>query len=1325
MSRIHSRPASNIIRSAISAFLLASCATQVAPPVATIADPGAAHVGLPVQLDGSNSVSLRAGQELSYDWQFLALPPRSAAKLNDGKLARPSFTPDVAGTYALRMTVDDGILAASADLTVDVKDDCRPLISGVSQAPEAPNVGQTTGVNVTAASSCGTNATIVAWQWTLVSAPAGSKAQLLLATTQHASFTPDVRGDYDLLVVVTDSQGLSSDPADPKAHLRYSTRACGDNVPVIDSITPAPAAVDVGTRVQLTPAVHDDDTATACGLTRALSYSWQMVEVPAGSQARLNDVHVKQPSFTPDLHGTYRAALTVNDELGRVSQQAIASLTTTGCGDAIPGATAQGPAATVPSGTSVQLHTAVTNADNPDYNGVDPVGGPATTGAGCRLALTYSYRWQMVSAPLGSKAALNNVSLANPTFVADVPGTYKASVVAIASTGRASAPSLVTVTVAQCGSVPVTAAIVAPASAITSAAVQLSSTVTDTNSACFTTVPYAYSWTLLSAPAGSHASLSGTAAAGTSSAQQPSFTPDLAGDYVVGLTVTDQLGLRAQAAPATVTASNCNAALGAIISVNGNAGAGLTSITGSPTSLSAAVTDPNAGGSCTAPVVPYAYAWSIVNQPAGSIAQLNDASGAAPSFTADVAGTWTVQLQVTDAAGNQSPAVTQDIGVTSCTSPLVVNSIAVAVAGALPTGAPVPLTATVTDPNLKAVTAACPLVNANLVYDWQLAAQPSGSHATLNNAGASNPSFVPDVAGTYTVQLSVTDAAGNASAAKQQNVVVATCNQPLGVVISANGSAAAASNVVAGSAVSLSAAVADANDPATNTSCSAAVKPYSYSWRLLAQPTGSAAALNAPASATPSFTPDVAGGGQYQVVLDVTDAAGNRGTSQTVTLTAPTASSCNQALGVAGTLTPSSGLKTRTAVTLGATVTNNNVVGASGCYAAAGLTYSWAMLSRPPGSLASVTDPTAAAPAFTPDLAGVYAFFVRVTDKLGNTGTASFSSPAVTNCSTPAVTLSQTPASPELQQSVSVSALVNDPVGSCGAPTTAPFTYAWTLATPAGSTAVLSNPRGASTSFVPDVTPGAYSYQVTVTDALGAQVTSSTGSTTPADCHIGSVTLPANGTSLTTFTTQQLSATVNFPGASCTVKPPLSYQWFFDSLPTGSAAAFNNATVSNPSFALDKPNGTWLVHVVVTDQLSGASFTSGQASFATGGCGANAITAFIGEDQPTNGAAVNHATPPPSAQAADATNTVGAGINVQLDGLKGLAALPNSACGGSAYSFKWLLYQLPPGSNASIKPDTAALPTVNIDKTGTYLFQLIVSDGLVTSAPTYFKLVGN
>ena len=1345
MSRMRSRLASNTIRSAISAVALSlsvACASKVNPPTASISPLANSHVGVAVQLDGSQSVSLRSSNPLSYAWSFTALPPRSQAKLNDGHLAKPSFTPDVAGTYALMLTVDDGILASSATVTVTVNDDCRPTVTVKPASETPPQVGQTAGFSVTPLTSCG-GSTIVAYQWSIASAPAGSSAKILLATTARPSFAPDVRGDYDLVVQVTDSLGLTSDMNDPTSHFRITTQACGDNSPVVGSIAAVPGSVDVGSQVALSAKVTDQDSDPAptgiCGLTRSFTYAWALLEMPAGSAARLNNSAIKAPSFTPDLHGHYVVGLVVTDNLGRASQQLKQPFDTTACGDSIPTASASSSAtsvvatASVPTGTSVQLHTFVTDADNASYNGPDSAGGGATTpvGGACAMALTYSYSWMLVSAPIGSAARLNNGTLANPSFVADVQGTYVLSVVGIASTGHASVPSFIAVTAIPCGSVPISAAIAAMPAVGTGTSVQLSANVTDGNGACstptLTIAPVNYAWTIVSAPAGSKAQLSGTNASGLSLAASPSITPDLAGDYVFGLAVADQLGLKAIAPVVTLHANACNLAPVATISYGTQPIAGIDGgpQTGQSVSLSAAVTDGNTvtNGCAASTSTSFSYAWSMVNQPAGSAAQLNSTVDVSPSFTPDVIGTYRVQVIVTDGAGNRSAPAQADISnVSSCTQPLAISSISMP-SGLLGTGAPIALTATVAaDPNLNANNPGCALMNPLLSFSWSLVGLPNGSHAVLNNANASNPSFVPDIATstgqTYVVQLVVTDAAGNKSPALQQSISVGTC--------SANISGTLGFSAVTGVGQPITVSVTGINDP--NTVALGCPNPgaLTYNWQLVGQPTGSRAQLNNRAAAAPSFVPDAVTGTQpYIVALTVTDAVGNK--SAFPNLSIPVGATCNQALTfgspptIANARVSLASPGTPVSVIL-APATSNAVACSATAFA---YTYAWSMIARPAKSGASLIDPTASTVQFVADQPGSYVLIEKATDQLGNSGTTTISV-TVSGCGTnPTVNAVASTVKAEIGQAVLLTATVpaDTNAAACGAPTVSPFSYAWALTGPAVSNAVLNGARNAQAAFVPDMASATgWSYSVVVTDALGFQGASLVGNVQAVSCAMtptASVLSPAVAGPYNIGTPVQLNAGVLF-AAGCTTPPQVSYQWSFDTLPTGSTSFFNNPSVQSPTFMLDKASSvattaTWSGRVTVTDLVNGSTVT---APF-------NVASTTCGSTAPVAKSAANGSAPASGTSTAPSnggTYTVGGGFNLQLDGTA--TSTPNALC-TNGLNYQWSIYALPPGSNTSIRPANAAKPTMNLDVVGTYVVKLIVTDGLTVSAPTYMSITGN
>lgn len=77
-------------------------------PVAQIASVAALYdAGTVVALDGSLSED-RDGDKLTYSWTLASKPERSNASIGSAMTEKPTFTPDVAGKYTLRLVVNDG-----------------------------------------------------------------------------------------------------------------------------------------------------------------------------------------------------------------------------------------------------------------------------------------------------------------------------------------------------------------------------------------------------------------------------------------------------------------------------------------------------------------------------------------------------------------------------------------------------------------------------------------------------------------------------------------------------------------------------------------------------------------------------------------------------------------------------------------------------------------------------------------------------------------------------------------------------------------------------------------------------------------------------------------------------------------------------------------------------------------------------------------------------------------------------------------------------------------------------------------------------------------
>jgi hypothetical protein len=138
-----------------------------------------------------------------------------------------------------------------------------------------------------------------------------------------------------------------------------------------------------------------------------------------------------------------------------------------------------------------------------------------------------------------------------------------------------------------------------------------------------------------------------------------------------------------------------------------------------------------------------AYSWAILSRPAGSTAQLNDADTRSPNFTPDVEGDFVVQLVVSDGQSVSLPDVVMihDTKRNLAPNAIIVNS------GDGITGQSYQLSGlSSTDPNGDPLT-----------YRWSFIFKPTGSSASFDDATAAEPTFTPDVAGSYYISLIVND----------------------------------------------------------------------------------------------------------------------------------------------------------------------------------------------------------------------------------------------------------------------------------------------------------------------------------------------------------------------------------------------------------------------------------------------------------------------------------------------------------------------------------------------------------------------------------------
>lgn len=154
-----------------------------------------------------------------------------------------------------------------------------------------------------------------------------------------------------------------------------------------------------------------------------------------------------------------------------------------------------------------------------------------------------SYAWRLPIVPAGSKASVYAPDDVHAWFAPDVAGDYTVEL-KVSDKDSESVPATTVITAGPCGSNPPSVMGIAatPSQPGIGGAVGLSAMVADADNKapCTSNQELTYSWSFVSVPPGSTAQLSGNAQLA------PSFVPQVAGTYVVGLKVTDSTGMSSQ-----------------------------------------------------------------------------------------------------------------------------------------------------------------------------------------------------------------------------------------------------------------------------------------------------------------------------------------------------------------------------------------------------------------------------------------------------------------------------------------------------------------------------------------------------------------------------------------------------------------------------------------------------------------------------------------------------------------------------------------------------------------------------------------------------------
>ena len=514
----------------------------------------------------------------------------------------------------------------------------------------------------------------------------------------------------------------------------------------------------------------------------SLTFKWALIGKPIGSAASLTNPTYPNPKFTADLAGNYVVSLVVND--GKANSTVATVSVTATVANAAPVANAGVNQNVVIASTVTLDGTASTDANNDSL----------------------SYKWVLQSKPATSSATLAAATSAKPTFKADVAGTYVATLVV--SDGKANSELAAVSILASATNLAPVAKPGVNQSVVTGTKVSVdASASSDPNGDSIT-----YRWSLLFKPAGSTATLS---SATTASA---TFTADLAGTYLVGLTVNDGK-VDSPVVVLTVTAAKLNAVPVANAGTNQNVTAAtLTTLDGT------ASTDADLDG--------LSYTWSLISKPSSSNAALSSTTSPKPTFTPDVAGTYVASLVVSDGK-DRSPTAVVTVIASSANSAPVANAGS---AQSVSTAAVVTLNGTgSTDAN-----------GDTLTYRWTLTSKPTSSTAALSSATVASPTFTADLAGSYVASLVVNDSKVDSTNTSTVTITASAANS---APVANAGPVQTVSRT--GGTVTVTLTGAGSTDANSDT--------LTYKWTVGYQPATSSITLLLPTTVSPTFAATVAG----------------------------------------------------------------------------------------------------------------------------------------------------------------------------------------------------------------------------------------------------------------------------------------------------------------------------------------------------------------------------------------------------------------------------------------------------------------------------------
>lgn len=281
-----------------TATVTVSVAAANAPPVAQAGLTQEALVGVRVTLDGSSS-SDPNGDALKYAWTLSTRPTDSVAGLTDADTARPSFAPDMPGTYVATLTVNDGKVDG-APATVSIIAAARST-SDFAFTPAGGNAPVTLRFTPTPS----TYRVIERYDWDFDGNGTIDATETVGKDQSYEFKTP---GTYAVSLKTTDSQGRSETSV---------KNVVIGNAPSVITVSASPTNGPVPLEVDFKASATDSN-----GVVR---FEWDF-DGDGTFERTIDSKSSGNTSFVYATAGTFQPKVRVTDSLGATTVSAVPSL---------------------------------------------------------------------------------------------------------------------------------------------------------------------------------------------------------------------------------------------------------------------------------------------------------------------------------------------------------------------------------------------------------------------------------------------------------------------------------------------------------------------------------------------------------------------------------------------------------------------------------------------------------------------------------------------------------------------------------------------------------------------------------------------------------------------------------------------------------------------------------------------------------------------------------------------------------------------------------------------------------------------------------------